>query len=478
MKKVYFLLLTVLVAVSAWSKTTSWTGGGTNKNWDNSQNWDNGIPADGDIVIISTNASLTIVRVAADQADNILTLNSLSILGISGIVFQTIGSGGGKTITITNGGVGNDLVIDAGSQLTLDNNMNVILSTGAGAGISGRLNVNANRTYTSNGVTTLAGATAILNNSGIVTSPAASNLVFQNAAAYIHAQNGGNIPNATWDITSRCAITGVNNTVPTGLSQTFGNFIWNSSQTGDIDLNGSLINVAGDLTISKTSGQPAVRLLNFTTATDFTLTVGGNLIIEQPSPGGTNVYFVNDGDGDAIINVAGNYNHKSGNLGFVDVNASANDGTSILHLSGNLLQSGGDINFTNGDDGPPGQKGSMTMEGNFSQTGGTMRTTVGDPEVLNGLITFEKTGVQTFKAVTPGNVSYINFIIAGGTTLKLESGLLISRDIEPNWIGKFTVNAGAALDASTFVIGSQITPDVIPAASAFANTVVVCCAIA
>ena len=98
-----------------------------------------------------------------------------------------------------------------------------------------------------------------------------------------------------------------------------------------------------------------------------------------------------------------------------------------------------------------------------------MRTTTGDIAIPNGLITFNKAGLQTFNAVIATNVSYINFVINGGSIMKLASGLRISRDTEPNWIGKLTVNAGATLDASTFVISSQLDPDVPTPATAFAH---------
>src|SRR3989337_2524233 len=143
-----------------------------------------------------------------------------------------------------------------------------------------------------------------------------------------------------------------------------------------------------------------------------------------------------------------------------------NPGTATLNLAGNLLQTGGDIDFTIGDEGPAGQKGSMTIKGNFSQTGGTVRTTTGDPEIVNGLITFNKAGIQTFNATTPANVSYVNFIIADGSTLQLNSDLRISRDFEPNWIGKLTGNSSGTIEPSPFVIASQIEPDVDPPGTA------------
>ncbi len=71
--------------------------------------------------------------------------------------------------------------------------------------------------------------------------------------------------------------------------------------------------------IAKTSVNAATpRFLNLTSATNYTLTIGGDLNIEQTAPDSTNVRFVNDGDGDVRINVAGNYVHESGNLVFVE----------------------------------------------------------------------------------------------------------------------------------------------------------------
>ena len=62
MKKIYFLLMTILIAATGWSKTTTWTGG-ANSNWDNALNWDNGVPAANDIVIFPTNVTTVITRV-------------------------------------------------------------------------------------------------------------------------------------------------------------------------------------------------------------------------------------------------------------------------------------------------------------------------------------------------------------------------------------------------------------------------------
>ena len=105
MKKIYFLLMTMLIATIGWSKTTTWVGG-ANSNWDNPTNWDNGVPAANDIVIIPNNTSLTITRVA--QGGN-LTLSSLSVLGNSNIRLVNTAA---RIITIANGAATNDFVIE------------------------------------------------------------------------------------------------------------------------------------------------------------------------------------------------------------------------------------------------------------------------------------------------------------------------------------------------------------------------------
>ena len=463
MKKVYFLSVILMAAITAWTQKT-WEGPVEGGSWTDPTNWSGDVvPAPTDIVQFDVGSTLTISEVPA------LSLAGLIVTNGTNITLSKPAAGGANTLTITNGTGANDFVINTGSLLTLGNEVNITLSAGAAGSIAGQINVNTGNTYESNGISTVTG-TGVIQNVGIVTSAAAANLIFQNGGTYIHARNGGAIPTATWDEDANADIIGIINAAPAGLSQSFGNFEWDNSQAANIILNGSLQDVKGDLTIVKTSENSIPQLLSFTRNDNYTLNIGGDLNIQQtPAAATTNVVFLNAGSGIAIINVAGDYNHSSGTLAFTRVLVNGNPGTATLNLAGNLLQTGGDIDFTIGDEGPAGQKGSMTIKGNFSQTGGTVRTTTGDPEIVNGLITFNKAGIQTFNATTPANVSYVNFIIADGSTLQLNSDLRISRDFEPNWIGKLTVNSGGTIDASTFVIASQIEPDVDPPATAFAQ---------
>lgn len=454
MKKFYVLVLAILSAEATWSQKI-WDGPNSGGNWTTAANWsDNTLPVAGDVVQFGVGVSGTINSVPN------MSIAGLIISGGANVTLAKPAAGGSNTLTITNGAAATDFQVATGSTLTLGNEINITTSAGAGGSIVGQFNTGAN-TFTTNGATTVMSG-GIINNAGTVTSAAITNLIFETGATYIHARNGGAIPTANWNDGSITRITGITSTVPTGLSQSFGDFEWNSSQTSDLNLNGALQTIKGTFKVAKTSANGTARLLNLTSATNYSLNIGGDLNIESTAPGTTNIYFVNDGDGDATINVTGNYIHESGNLSFVDVNTNGNDGTAVLNLEGNLTQSGGDIDFTSGDNGPTGQKGSMNIKGNLSQTGGTIRTTIIDPDVVNGLITFNKTGVQTFTVDDPENVSYTNFVVANGSTLELNSDLGINRDIEPNWIGKFTVNSGGTLDASTFEIRSQIITDNFP----------------
>src|SRR5262245_16539941 len=158
MKKIYFLLMTLLVGTIGWSKTTTWVGG-ANSNWDNPLNWDNGVPAANDIVIFPNNTSVTITRVA--QGGD-LTLASLSILGNSNVrLVNTVA----RSLTVSNGVAGDDFIIDADAQLSIGTNINLALASGVagdptGAAINGNLLVETNRTFdsdNSNVLTNVAG---------------------------------------------------------------------------------------------------------------------------------------------------------------------------------------------------------------------------------------------------------------------------------------------------------------------------------
>jgi hypothetical protein len=304
MKKIYFLLMTMLLATIGWSKTTTWVGG-ANSNWDNPANWDNGVPAANDIVIIPSNTSLTITRVA--QGGNI-NLASLSILGNSNIrLANTVV----RTLTVTNGVAGDDFLIEGDAQLTLGTNINLALGAGApgnptGAAIDGNLIIETNRTFDSDNANVLTSVNGIIQNSGTVTGTA-GRLSFLGGATYIHARNGGTIPLATWNASSTASINGIINSGVGNLTQTFGNFTWDSpSQSLNFSLAGAPATINGDFTVANT-GTGSIILKNFGGGTTNT-TVAGSYIQT-----GGRVTIVGSGD-IHNLNVRGNFDMSGGTL--------------------------------------------------------------------------------------------------------------------------------------------------------------------
>ncbi len=367
MKKIYFLLMTLLVAAIGWAKTTTWVGG-ANSNWDNPVNWDNGVPAANDIVIFPNNTSATITRVAQGGS---ITLSSLSILGNSNVRFvNTVG----RTLSVSNGVAGNDFIIDAGAQLTLGTNINLTLASGAagnstGAAIDGNLIVEVNRTFDSDNVNVLTTVTGLIQNSGTVTGTAAR-LNFGSGGVYIHARNSGAIPLATWNSASSVSVEGIINGGPNNVNQMFGNFTWNSSsQAINFSLAGGLTTISGDLTVNST-GTGSIIFKNFggttntTVAGDYTQTGGkvflvgasdnhninlrgdfimsGGLLTRGGSTGIANVMFA--GTTEQVFNKTGGTISNAINF-TINNNAKVNFGTSVLSGSTGTftLSSGGKI---------------------------------------------------------------------------------------------------------------------------------------
>lgn len=343
MKKIYFLVMTTMLFTTiGWSKTTTWTGG-TNSNWDNAGNWDNGVPAANDIVIIPTNTSVTITRVA--QAGD-LTLLSFSVLGNSNIrLVNTVA----RTITIGNGAAFNDFAIEAGAQLTLGTNINMALASGVAgnptaAGIDGDFIIETNRSYDTDNADVITNVDGLIQNSGTVDGTAAR-LFFNGGSAYIHSRNGGNIPLATWNATSSASVTGIINTAVGNLNQTFGNFTWNSPlQAINFSFGGVLVTINGDFTVNST-GTGSIRLKNFEAGTT-TTTVAGDYI----QTGGT-LFLVGTSE-IQNLNIRGDFNMSGGTLtrgGTPGPTSSANiafSGTSVQTFtkSGGTISNA--INFT------------------------------------------------------------------------------------------------------------------------------------
>ena len=171
-------------------------------------------------------------------------------------------------------------------------------------------------------------------------------LSFGSGSTYQHAQDGGTIPTATWDANSTCLVTGIINTVPAGIEQSFGNLTWDcESQAQTIALN-SNVTVKGSFRLINTKKGELALTNNSTSSTS--LTVSGDFY----QTGGT--FDLNSGSASNVtanLQVAGNFSFTGGTI---TVSSSSSSGSSNIIFNGNgtmqTYTSGGTfsnkINFT------------------------------------------------------------------------------------------------------------------------------------
>lgn len=453
-KKALPLSIVLLLPVASFCQTNTWDGS-SNNNWNTAANWSlNLVPTAAHDVVININATISVDATPPN-------LRSLTINTNATVSFTC--SGASRTITIANTGTG--FSIANGSSLTLigvnaggGRSMNIAFSAATvSSSIAGSLVLTptggGSSYVATNSTTTVTGT--ISNTGGTITSTA-SNLSFSSGGIYAHAMNGGVIPTATWNAASNCNITGITGTAPTGLSQAFGNFTWDCiGQTTGFLFAGALTTINGNFTVGNTN--TFGLFLATTTGSTYTLTIGGNLVIND------NAWLaVTFGDNiTATINVAGNFSMSGAGAGttFFDFHpatgASITMNKIILNVTGNFSQSGGQFDFTAGDS-DAANFAELRIGGNYALTGtGVMFTSTSDNSVTNGTITFNKSGTQTFNATTPGNLIYTNFIVAANSTLELLSNVLLTSEALAVWGGNFTVNSGGVLDAGTNQIVSS-----------------------
>ncbi len=214
----------------------------------------------------------------------------------------------GHTMTTTGNwtlsGNGSELLLNSGSSFIQANGMAVKKLT---VSASSTFTVNSGRTLTVNNGSNAVdmNVSGTLTNSGTVTILITAAANFGNGSYYIHNRNGGNIPTATWHINSNCEVTGCLGNAPGGLTQTFGNFTWNSPQTSNAQLAGGLKNVAGNFQVLNT-GTFELRITN---NASLTLNIGGDMAII-----GSNVNFASAAAATKILNLSGNYKQEGGSF--------------------------------------------------------------------------------------------------------------------------------------------------------------------
>jgi hypothetical protein len=232
----------------------------------------------------------------------------------NGTAAQSInGSANFATLNITNTGG----TVSSGSTLTINTALNVsasaTLHNTAGTITLASGSVNAiNGTFRRTGSLTQAGATTTVGGTG----------------TYDHNSNGGAILTATWSSGSTCLVSGSTASGPSsGLTQAFHHFTWNCpGQSSTIGLAAALTTVNGDLSFLSTGSSGAT--LNLTGTTTYTLSVGGNLIINAANAINTKVNLTSS-TGVTTVNVLGNFDLSDVGTGVAELSKAGSGAATV-----------------------------------------------------------------------------------------------------------------------------------------------------
>jgi hypothetical protein len=412
--------------------TYYWVGGadtsfGTAGNWNTSADGSGSArtaASNMDILIFSQDATVTVPAA--------VTVGQLKFINGADVILT--GAGGNRTITIS-GSPGDDLLIDSTSSLTLNGGGSAAVGisfTGNGNTglIAGTYNVSptsANVTNTSNLITTTGGTGTIVTVTGTVNnslvaasgclSGSAATLIFADGSNYTHTgftTSNGYIPTATWAATSNVFITGgTSTTTITGISQSFGNFTYNSG-TNTATLSAFTSNtspvIKGDLNILNT------HTGRFRALTSGTLNVLGNLNIS----GG--IFEVASSTG--TLNVGGNVTLSGGTLNI------AQGGTSNFNVAGNFIQTAGTILQTS-------TTGLLTFNGTASQNVSLLNGSHGTNAInfrINNAAGVSLTNDISARNVTVsnGNFTGLGNFVYGATSILTYNGTAGSQTISSN----------------------------------------------
>lgn len=284
------------------------------------------------------------------------------------------------------------VLVEAGGQITITSGGNMRLNNVAGTELTilGTVKLTGTGVFSSAAI----GATVTIANGGV----------------YEHNINGGAITTSTnattwkWDAGSTLLITGITNTVPTSLNQTFSNFVWNCpSQSAAIALGGNPINITGNFDVQNTNGQQL--LINNNTAT--TKSIPGKFAVRNNSKvvlksTGAAAYAVTVGDS-LIVSGTGSVLRflTGGGTGIVTVTV----GGHTLMNGDSLLLSG----TTTID--------SLRVSGNFTHSGGVITET--GTLTGAGWIIFRGTNQQIYTTGGGTVANTVNYRVDGASWLKL-----------------------------------------------------------
>ncbi len=421
--KLFFLFFFGFACANIFGQTTYTSNGTGGGNWSDPLTWDLGVPGSGDNVVIqatdavTADAAATPINVNWIEIHGTLTINngvSLTVSGCDGLNFNgenfTIDAAGtvtnNGTLSLDQGGCGGNPNYSDLAGGTFTNNSTFTIDDGGDYSEhgsfqnTGTINItstSSNSTFETYVSLNNTGGTFNINNNSLFLNGLGGDFSLGNGtinmnagSEYQHAQNGGTIPTCTWNSTSTCLVTGISGSVPAGLGQSFGNFTWQCTQSGTVNLNGALTTVTGDLTISDVGSGKTLQLA---TTTNPTINISGNLVINTAtSPAGVRTVTFST-SGSPTYNITGNLSISSTNAKVFLANG---NGSPTLNATDFTIASTAASAFT-----MSAGTGTATMNltGNFSYTS-TSSSLITETSSGKGKIIFKKNGTQTYSSTS------------------------------------------------------------------------------
>lgn len=340
----------------------------------------------------------------------------------------------GHAITVTANVSADQIVIQSGAGVTINNGVTLTVADAAGTDfdLSGTLDVNGTILLKDNTTSNVQSGGIINNNNLVKVSNVNVALNFLSGSSYNHIRNGGAIPVATWHAASTCSITGVTSTMvtTTSLTQSFGNFTWNCpAQSADLNMAGKISTIQGNFTITNTGS--SILYMSGTGAGTFTTNIAGALNINGGNLG------LNISTGSSVLNVAGAWTMSSGSLirggGTGRINFSGS-GTQTISKTGGTITGALPFTVNNGStidlgtsvlDGTnatfTAAAGSTIITSNdqgLSSSGATGSIQVGGTRTYHAAANYQFNGSNTGNFSTTSNqVNNLSFNRSSGVTL-------------------------------------------------------------
>ncbi|SMO55163.1 T9SS type A sorting domain-containing protein [Gracilimonas mengyeensis] len=157
---------------------------------------------------------------------------------------------------------------------------------------------------------------------------------------YTHNYDAGEVPDATWEVGSTIAFTGILADEPDNIEQDFYNVVWNNDeQVSNISMGWNDYTLAGNLTVLNSNGNQ-FRLSSAGDEGDpaRSITINGNIVVD-----GENSEFTSTGSGDIFdynITVMGNIEVTNG--GFLSASRGSG-GRAVWTLYGDLTVNDGEL---------------------------------------------------------------------------------------------------------------------------------------